>query len=125
MRRLLALLLLAAACNSPETPESQASRSASGPAGNAERGREVIARYGCNVCHTVPGIEGPQGSLAPTLAGVATRPTLSNGTVTNTPENLARFIVSPGSMNPATRMPGAGLSNAEAADVTAYLLTLR
>jgi cytochrome c2 len=85
----------------------------------------LVARYGCNVCHAVPGIDGMQGTLGPALTGLAQRPTISNGTVPTSPENVRRFIVSPGSLNPATRMPPSGMSEADAADVTAYLWTLR
>jgi cytochrome c2 len=95
------------------------------PAGNTERGKQLTTRYGCTVCHVTPGISGPHGMLGPSLAGVASRPLLSNGTYRNTPENLAKFIESPASMNPASSMPPLGVAPADAQDIAAYLTTLR
>jgi cytochrome c len=113
MRRAAALLLLFAACHREN------------PAENVERGRQLTAQYGCNVCHAIPGIDGPQGSLAPSLAGVGSRATISNGVVPNTPENLAKFVQSPGSLNPASSMPGLNMPVADAEEIAKYLRTLR
>ena len=108
MKRCVLLLLLAVACGR----ESH------------ERGKQLIAQYGCNTCHTIPGIEGPQGSIGPALEGVGSRATISNGKVQNTPENLARFIQSPASLNPSSNMPGLNMPPAEAEQIAAYLRTL-
>jgi cytochrome c len=127
MKRLalpLILLMLAAACNRDEASKSLATPQAK-PIGNAERGKALAGQYGCNVCHAVPGVDGPQGSLGPALAGVASRPTISFGTVQNTPENLAKFIQEPASMNPQSSMPPIGLTEVDAKDIAAYLLTLK
>jgi len=116
MKRLaLLLLVLGIACKARE----------SAIPGDPERGRQLIAQYGCNVCHTVPGVSGPQGSIGPALAGVASRPTISYGTVQNTPENLVKFIQSPASLNPSSNMPGLGMPPADAQDIAAYLRTVR
>jgi cytochrome c len=93
--------------------------------GNAERGQQMIAQYGCNVCHVSPGVRGPQGKLGPSFERIARRRTISNGKVPNTPENLVRFIQSPASLNPQSAMPPMGVSPVDAQDMTAYLLTLR
>jgi len=113
----LVLMLLTVACQKAETPQA--------PAGNAARGRELIAQYGCNVCHTIPGIDGPQGSLGPALAGVSLRPTISMGKVPNTPANLVQFIQNPASLNPQSSMPPLAIPPADAQDIAAYLATLR
>jgi cytochrome c2 len=120
----LLTLLLALACNHRETPVTQ---QASAPAstGNTERGRQLIAQYACNVCHIVPGTQGPQGRLGPSLAGVASRPAISNGAVRNTPENLRQFITNPSSLNPQSSMPPIPLPDADARDITYFLSTLR
>lgn len=120
MKRLVVLLLLFAACK-PE-PEAPAPMQ---PLGDPARGKMLVTHYGCNVCHIIPGTSGPQGSLGPSLAGVARRPTISYGAVPNTPTNLARYIADPPSMNPQTTMPALGLAGNDAGDITAYLLTLR
>lgn len=95
------------------------------PVENVERGRQLISRYGCNVCHTIPGIPGPQGAIGPTLEGVASRPTISNGTAQNTPENLAKFIERPAALNPSTNMPGLDMPAADAQEIAKYLRTLK
>ena len=115
-RRLLLLLPLVIACHrEPVAP----------PRGSAQHGKELIAQYGCNVCHIAPGIEGPNGMLGPSFEGVAARPTVSHGTIQNTPENLERFIQGPTAMNPASAMPNLNVNPHDAQDIVAYLETLR
>ena len=119
------LLALTIACNGREqtaAPKAQAT-----PAANPElaEGQQLIARYGCNICHVVPGIEGAQGSLGPSLAGIASRPAISGGTVPNTPANLAQFIQNPASLDPQTTMPPIGITDEEARVIAAYLMTLK
>jgi len=121
---LLLPLLIGAACNRDEASKSLAS-SEPAPIGNVERGRTLAGQYGCNVCHAMPGVDGPQGSLGPSLAGIASRPTISLGTVQNTPANLVQFIQNPASLNPQSSMPPIGLPDADAKDIAAYLLTLK
>ena len=121
---LLLPLLIGAACNRDEASKSLTPAEPA-PIGNAERGRTLAAQYGCNVCHAVPGVDGPQGSLGPSLAGIASRPTISVGVVQNTPANLAQFIQNPASLNPQSSMPPIGLPDADAKDIAAYLLTLK
>ncbi|HEV7239559.1 MAG TPA: c-type cytochrome [Thermoanaerobaculia bacterium] len=121
---LILLLLVAAACNRDEASKSPAPAKPA-PTGNIERGRALAGQYGCNVCHVMPGIDGPQGSLGPSLAGIASRPAISFGTVQNTPANLTQFIQNPASLNPQSSMPPIGLAEADAKDIAAYLMTLR
>lgn len=118
------MFLLAIACNRDRVERVQQPPEPK-PIGNAERGKMLVAQYGCNVCHITPGVDGPQGSLGPSLAGVASRPTISNGTVQNTPANLIQFVQNPLSLNPASAMPPSGLLPADAPDVVAYLMTLK
>lgn len=113
----LASFLLVIACNRSEARKSAIP-------GDVERGRQLIAHYGCNVCHAVPGVQGPQGSLGPPLNGIMARPTLSRGAVQNTPENLVKFIQNPASLNPSTSMPGLMMPTPDAQDIAAFLATL-
>jgi len=120
MKRIaLFLLPLLLACNREPAANGAALTS------SAEHGKQLIAQYGCTVCHVTPGISGPPGMLGPSLDGVASRPMLSNGTYKNTPENLSKFIQQPSSMNPASSMPPLGVSPDDAEDMAAYLTTLR
>ena len=122
MKRLLPILLIVACNRAPETPAPPAPQA---PTGNVERGRQLSAQYGCNVCHVMPGVEGPQGSLGPSLVGLAARPAISLETVPNNPENLTRFIQEPASLNPQSSMPALGIPANDAQDITAFLLTLK
>lgn len=126
MKRLLFLIVLAAAACQP-AERTAAPAAANAPAGDpsADRGKQLIAQYGCNVCHIIPGTGGPQGSLGPSLAGIASRPMISEGTVPNTPANLAQFVQNPASLNPQSSMPPIGITDDEAGAIAAYLLTLK
>jgi cytochrome c2 len=115
MKRLAIVLLLAAAACQKSAEQKL----------DVERGRQLIGQYGCNVCHSIPGVSGPQGSIGPTLEGLASRPTISNGTVQNTPENLAKFVQSPASLNPSTNMPGLDMPPQDAQEIANYLRTLK
>lgn len=108
-------MTLALACAPPERTAAP----------DTERGRALIAQYGCNVCHTIPGISGAQGSIGPALQGVASRAAISQGLVQNTPENLEKFIQRPSSMNPQSNMPGLDIAPQDAHEIALYLQTLR
>lgn len=124
MKRLaFAVLLLTIACNRDRAGKTQPA--APPPIGNAERGKMLAGQYGCNVCHIAPGVDGPQGALGPSLAGIASRPTISAGTVKNTPENLLQFVQNPSSLNPSSAMPPSGVTPEDAKDIAAYLMTLK
>ncbi|HVZ23961.1 MAG TPA: c-type cytochrome [Vicinamibacterales bacterium] len=114
--------LAASACrgNSPE--EGVAASIDTG--GNAARGRAVIQEYDCGSCHTIPGVRGADGLVAPPLLWFARR-TYVAGEVPNTPDNLAQWVRQPWSIEPTTAMPDLGLDERQARDVVAYLYTLR
>lgn len=123
MKRLpFLILLLCVACNRAETPQQAAQPVV---AGNSERGRQLAAQYGCNVCHAIPGVDGPQGSLGPSLAGMASRPTISMGVVPNTPDKVAVFVQDPATLNPQSSMPAMGIPPNDAQDIAAFLATLK
>ncbi|HEY0156254.1 MAG TPA: c-type cytochrome [Thermoanaerobaculia bacterium] len=123
MKRLLPILFLLA-CNR-EAPAPVTQTAAPAATVSVDEGRQLVSRYGCGVCHVVPGVEGAQGRLGPSLAGIASRPKISFGTVDNTPANLAQFIQDPASRNPQTSMPPMAITDAEADAIAAYLGTLK
>jgi len=126
MKRLpFLILLLCVACNRAETPRQAAAPAALATAGNTGRGRQLAAQYGCNVCHVIPGVDGPQGSLGPSLAGMASRPAISMGSVPNTLPNVTRFIQDPATLNPQSSMPAMGIAPNDAQDIAAFLATLK
>ncbi len=92
--------------------------------GDAQRGAQVIQQFGCGACHTIPGVTGANGLVAPPLLWWSRR-TFIAGELPNTPENLVRWIRSPESVEPKTAMPALGLTDQQARDAAAYLYTLR
>jgi cytochrome c1 len=90
----------------------------------ARRGRETIAHYGCGSCHTIPGIRGADAMVGPPLEHIASR-TYIAGVLQNTHQNLFTWLKNPPGVDAKTAMPNLHLSDAEAADVAAYLYTLR
>jgi cytochrome c len=124
MKRAALLILLLAACNRGEEPAAATAPAAPPAIGNPERGKLLAAQHGCNVCHVIPGVEGPQGSLGPSLQGVASRPMISYDTVPNTPANLVQYIQQPATLNPASSMPPLGVAPGDAQDIAAFLMTL-
>ena len=92
--------------------------------GDPARGKTAINRYGCVACHQIPGVSGAQGLVGPPLDGVARRSYIG-GVLSNTPENMIRWIQNPQAVDQKTAMPNLGVTEAEARDVAAYLYTLR
>jgi cytochrome c len=94
------------------------------PGGNAARGAQRIAQFGCAGCHTVPGVKNADGNVGPPLTRFADR-TYIAGMLRNTPPNLVRWIREPQAVVPGNAMPNMGISEADARDIAAYLYTLR
>jgi cytochrome c2 len=112
----VAAVLLVAGCHAESQPSARFG-------GDPQRGEQLIRAYGCVACHTVPGIQTPRGVVGPPLASFAKR-TFIAGITPNTPANLARWVMNPQAIHPATAMPAVGLNAAQAQDVAAFLLTL-
>jgi cytochrome c oxidase subunit 2 len=89
-----------------------------------QRGKEIVERGPCAMCHTVRGTLAG-GRTAPDLTHVATRSTIAAGAAPNTPGYLAGWIADPQHLKPGTRMPSTGLSGSDLQAVLAYLETLR
>ncbi|TFZ07149.1 c-type cytochrome [Ramlibacter henchirensis] len=113
--RLIVLLLAFAAAACSERP--QRPRVAGG---EPDRGRAAIERYGCAACHTIPGLPSYGANVGPPLLHLAERGYLA-GVLPNTPEHLVQWLRDPPSIAPRTAMPNLGVSQAEAADIAAYL----
>ena len=92
--------------------------------GDPERGRIAISQYGCPTCHVIPGIKGATGTVGPPLTGMASRAYIA-GVITNTPENMVRWIVDPPRVDSLTAMPALGVSDSLARHIAEYLYTLR
>jgi cytochrome c1 len=68
----------------------------------------------------VPGITGGNGQVGGPLSDIRKR-VYVGGVLTNSPDNLIRWIVDPQQFSPRTAMPATGISEPEARDVAAYL----
>ena len=131
---LAAATLVLAACAPPAPPakptgtDAKPAASAGGAVtGDAANGRTLFTAKGCIACHTAQGVQGATGTIGPNLNGIgdaAKRPTLTDGAA-NTPEHIREWIKDPQKLKPGTMMPNLQLSDKEADDLTALLLTLK
>lgn len=116
--RALVLALALAGCAEAEPPAHLAI-----PGADVDRGRALIASYGCGSCHYVEGIRGADGLVGPRLENFANR-TLLAGTFPNVPRFLVPWLMGPPDLKPDTAMPDLGVSDAHARDIASYLYTL-
>jgi cytochrome c2 len=91
--------------------------------GDADAGRDALARRPCGGCHQIPGIRSAQGKVGPSLSGFAGRAYI-DGRLANSPDNLVAWIVDPHAIDPQNAMPATGVGQAEARNMAAYLYTL-
>lgn len=92
--------------------------------GYPERGRDAMRKYGCQSCHSIPGVAGATALVGPPLEGIATR-SFIGGVLVNSPANMMAWIQDPPAHAPRTAMPDLGVTQKDARDMTAYLYTLR
>ena len=92
--------------------------------GYPERGREAMRKYGCQSCHTIPGVTGARALVGPPLDGIAGR-SFIGGVLVNSPANMMAWLRNPPAHAPRTAMPDLGVTEKDARDMTAYLYTLR
>jgi mono/diheme cytochrome c family protein len=112
-----ALLLFAALLGAGCSDTSRTPRVAGG---EPERGKAAIERFGCAACHAIPGIASYGAGMGPPLSELVARSYIA-GVLPNTPENQVRWLRNPPQVNPRSAMPALGLTEAEAADIAAYL----
>jgi cytochrome c oxidase assembly factor CtaG len=92
--------------------------------GNPHRGADAIRRYGCQSCHSIPGIRGANARVGPPLGGIAGRSYIA-GVLANSPDNMITWLRNPPAVDPMTAMPNVGVTEKDARDIAAYLYTLR
>ncbi len=85
-----------------------------------ESGRRLIVSYGCGSCHSIPGVAGANGKAGPPLDHFYKQMYIA-GRLSNTPENLIRWIRNPQQVIPGNAMPNMGVSEEDARDIAAYL----
>ncbi len=89
----------------------------------AAQGRQVFTTNACIGCHAVQGVSG--GQIGPDLTHFASRKTIAGGMLSNTPENLSRWLKDPPAVKPGSLMPNLKLADAQVAALTAYLTSLK
>jgi cytochrome c len=114
-------LALIALCGCGGSVERQA---AAMTGGEPARGKVLVRKYGCEACHTIPGVSGADGTIGPPLDGIARRSYLA-GRLQNDPRNMIRWIREPQGISPGTVMPDMGVTEQDGRDIAAYLYTLR
>jgi cytochrome c2 len=92
--------------------------------GEIPAGRVAFSDYGCNSCHTIPGVPDARGLVGPALTGLAEHIYIA-GVLANTPANLVLWIRQPTKVNPRTAMPDLGVDEANARNMAAYLYYLK
>jgi cytochrome c len=111
---LLPALLLSAGCHKPGA--NAVATTGVDPA----RAPQLIRHYGCGTCHEIPGVGGAVGRVGPPLKSFKNRAYIA-GVLSNSPDNLVRWIRSPRELAPGTAMPDMGVTEADARDIVAYL----
>jgi cytochrome c len=114
-----AVLLMLAACSSAGGDESPGLLAGGDPA----RGHAAVRRYGCQSCHTVPGVRAAKAVVGPPLAGIGSRSYIA-GVLPNTPENMVRWLRNPPGVDEQTAMPNLGVTEADARDMATYLYSV-
>lgn len=90
----------------------------------AAAGAQLFQTRTCVNCHAIAGTAA-DARVGPDLTHVATRATLAGGVLTNTPENLARWLADPAAVKPGNHMPNLQLQKDEIGQLVAYLETLQ
>jgi cytochrome c oxidase subunit II len=90
----------------------------------AAKGAGVFMEKNCVNCHSIAGFT-TRGRVAPDLTHVGSRTTLASGTLSNTPENLAKWLRNPQFEKKGVRMPDTGLNADQIKYLTAYLEGLK
>jgi cytochrome c2 len=100
---------------------------AAGPV-SPETGKQLMVSKGCVACHKAPDVPGAVGEVGPDLTGVgdtSKRPQIAGGTLTNSPENMKRWLANPPAVKPGTQMPNLNLTPREMDSLVAFLQTLK
>jgi len=94
-----------------------------GVVGDPDLGKLALTQYACQSCHKIPGVVGSETFVGRPLEGLAKRPFIAGNLLNNQP-NLMHWIRDPQAIDPTTAMPNVGVSEKDARNISAYLLTL-
>ena len=94
------------------------------PTGLAREGEQLFVTKTCVSCHAIAGTAA-QGIAGPDLTHLGSRATIGAGVLTNTPENMARWLANPQEVKPGSLMPNLNLTSHEVSVLTAYMESLK
>jgi cytochrome c len=109
-----ALALVLGGCGSSNT------EAVSIPGADPRSAPAEMRAFGCGSCHMIPGVDGANGRVGPSLGDFGERWSIA-GRLPNTPQNLVRWITNPQEVEPGTLMPDLGVAPQQARDIAAYL----
>jgi cytochrome c oxidase subunit II len=90
----------------------------------AVAGKQVIESVGCGSCHAIRGTT-LKGTFGPDLTHFGSRGGIGAYTLTNTPENLLKWIQNPQAVKPECKMPQIPLPLQQQQQLVAYLEELK
>jgi cytochrome c oxidase subunit 2 len=97
--------------------------------GDAADGAQLFTDRTCIACHAINGYEGAEARVGPDLTRFAQRQKFAgyilDNDVDSGAENVSAWLKDPQAVKPGSQMPNLGLSDAEVADLVAYLRTLK
>jgi putative membrane protein len=120
----LVLLATVVALAAPGCKSSEKVHAEEITGGRADRGKDVIQRYGCGSCHQIPGVPQAESLVGPSLERIASRVYIA-GHLVNEPDTMIAWIRNPQHLRSPTAMPTLGVTEQEARDIAAYLYTLK
>jgi cytochrome c oxidase subunit 2 len=88
------------------------------------QGRDVFLSSACVMCHSIRGTSAA-GRTAPDLTHLASRRTITAGTVLMNRSNLGAWITDPQRLKPGNHMPIVGMSATDFQNLLAYLDSLK
>ncbi len=90
---------------------------------SVSEGRAVFEQNACINCHAVKGTVA-DGRFGPDLTHLMSRDTIAAGAMTNTKDNLKKWIKDPDAYKPGCLMPAMKLSDQDINKIASYLVTL-
>ena len=99
-----------------------------------EAGKKVFLGKGCVACHSIAPDEAGekvselaarQLTSGPNLSHVGLRAKIAGNTLENKPEEIKKWVLNPQAVKPGATMTNLHLTEQEAADVAAYLISLK
>jgi cytochrome c oxidase subunit 2 len=88
-------------------------------------GEKLVLAKGCTGCHSFNSVNPTKGTIGPNLSGVGTRKMIAAGWLTNTDDNLKRWLQHTKEVKPGVGMVIPPISDSEAAALIAFLRTKR